>query len=241
LRYSDPTGHRNCEEDGYNCSGSSGSSGGGNGGNDANGNNNIESDLGLISYGAEWDEDNLTVYFNLGNDYCNESCQMWAEAMSIGATAVDTFAAGANIATALAIDIAVVINPAVAAGLYVDWRIASVFFNSLATVGTVGWALQGLLTGTNGASGEITFNTDSPIFIDSINTSGRLSQDTLGSGILDMAGWAAPGPNTSAAVGTTGVLYDLARNPAPSFFSYNPLISSLYNPSFNYSHDFNSH
>lgn len=204
----------------------------------------IVKDVGLcyVTFtGMEWDEDNLSMYFNLGNDYCNESCQMWAEAMSIGATAVDTFAVGANIAMALVVDIAVVINPAVAAGLYVDWKIASVLFNSLATMGTVGWAAQGVLTGTNGVSGEITFSTDSPILIDSISTSGRLSQDTLVSGILDMAGWKAPEPNTPALFSITGILYDFARNPAPSFLPYNPVIPSLYNPSFNYSHDFNSH
>ena len=87
----------------------------------------------------------------------------------------------------------------------------------MASVGTAGWALQGVIVGANNASAEVEFSRDAPSLIDSISFSGRLSQDTMASFAFDVGSIVSPYPNLAAGISTMGALYDGLRNPAPSY------------------------
>ena len=227
IRYNDPSGH--CSQTGDDwCFVENGGGGGGGGDDDDDENNSIEIDLYVASAGAEWDEDNLTIYFGLGKDSCDETCQMWAEGMGIGAFAVDSVAAGLNGLMAAGMDMALFVYPPAAGVIALAWKMASPGINALGTVGTFGWAAQGLLLGTNGASGKIKFSVAAPMLISGMGASVKLSQDTMASGALDALGWFAPEPNSAAGVSVAGVAYDLLRNPAPSFFNYDPPLPSWF-------------
>lgn len=182
----------------------------------------------------------MTIYYKIGNDYCDETCQMWAEGMGAGAFVVDAVAAGLNIIGVMVVDASFLVNPTAGGAALLAWKTASLGINVLGTMGTVGWTLQGLLLGANGASGEITFSTEAPILIDNVSASVKLSQDTIASGVLDLLGWAAPEPHSAAGVSSAGVAYDLIRNPTPSILSYDPIMPSWFDFAASFSSDSSS-
>ena len=186
----------------------------------------------MLITGIKSGDEKITIDFKIGNDECNTYCQLLADALGLGATGVDFFAAGANLTSGLLVY-------GSGGELYPAWVVASPYFNSIGSVGTVAWAGQGFLTGSNKFSTVVTFNTSSGITLDTMTISGSISQDTTVSGLLDLASWIAPEPISASTASVTGAVYDIVRNPAPSVLPYNGL-PTIFDILFNKTIEFSS-
>jgi RHS repeat-associated protein len=225
IRYTDPTGHMCIEYDangspvradcttGEIVGGATTTSSGGGG-----------------SSGGDNDSDDITLHFDT-RDICNYvDCALGTTLLGMAGTAADTAAFLINGAAALATDVAFVFGGPAGYGAGVaTYKLMSFIPNTIGWMGFGLFSLQGVLTGENHVSIDVTATSE--MQFKEVSGSFSISQDTVFSGLNDTLSLSIPEPNVATIWSGVGATYDVLRNPlAPALSSSPPILPTVIQP-----------